>query len=180
MKFFQLQVLVQQKRKKIRTWYIAQKKRLGRFLHSHFDSKQKNINWNVWQLFYEKIAIFWQKYAFFPKNLTFFQLQALVRKKRGGIRTCYIAQKKRLSLYFYSQFDSGQKNENWTVWQPFYKKIAKRATWIRFGMALVYVPFIGLRSCFQTSNFSWRKVQMKRISKISGRCGYFYKLNVAE
>ena len=104
-----LQALVQKQQKIIRTCYIAQKKRLGLCFHAHFNSGQKNKNWTVWQPFYKKIAIFWQKYVFFFKNLKFFQLQALVQKQRKIIRTCYIAQKKRPGLCFHAHFNSGQK-----------------------------------------------------------------------
>ena len=54
MKFFQLQALVQQKWKKMRICYMAQKTRLSLYFHLHFDSIQKNKNWRVWTLFYKK------------------------------------------------------------------------------------------------------------------------------
>ena len=52
------------------------------------------------------------KSTLFFKNLKFSQLQALVQQKRKKIRTCYMAQKKLLGLYFHTHFDSSPYDKN--------------------------------------------------------------------
>jgi hypothetical protein len=46
------------------------------------------------------------KIQFFPKILSIFSTQALVQNQQKGVKMSYMAQKKRLGLYFHAHFDS--------------------------------------------------------------------------
>ena len=106
---------------------MAQKKRISLYFYAHFELGPYDKNWNVWTFFHEKIPIFVKKYIFFQEKWSFFQLQALVQQKWKNIRTCYMAQKKRMGLYFYAHFELSPYNKNWNVWTFFMKQYSKPA-----------------------------------------------------
>ena len=65
---------------------------------------------------------------FFSRKMKFFQLQALVQQKWKNIRTCYMAQKMRLSLYLYAHFELCLYGKNWNVDGHFFMKKYSKLT----------------------------------------------------